>query len=238
MKKILVIFIFTFIGCASTSLPIIPDTQRIKVGIDSICDLTGQYHTISPTFDSLFYKVTFPSFIEVFDEVDPLDGHPTLKEYQNPMIPVHCNHNIKPKYRIEGDAELISYGSAKDIDDRITTYHFFGLLGLLLSKSNDMAVEIQYRFRIIDTSNTIIDSLLIIGISSGNPQEKSRRQMMSEANAAAVCELCEKLFYSILKHDHVAVDNKTIGRYCHGEALAKHIEIVQNLLSSTNKNSL
>ena len=214
-------------ACSSVPIKSLPETQRIPITIQPLTDLTSQYKLFQPSFDSIVSVILSPGIVEV---LDPGNGQGCkVILYQNPVRIFRPYDKITAQYQLTGDVELISYGSSKDIEDRISTYALFGLLGLSLSDNNDMAVCVQYRIYLRDSKGDVVDTYLVVGSSSGNPEEKSRIQLTSEANALAAYNFCGQLLKSLSKLGYNYQMQKK-GRISNESAYNKRIEIVNKLL--------
>jgi hypothetical protein len=222
-----IVLSFLISACSSVPIKPLPETQRIPITIQPLNDLTSQYKLFQPSFDSLISVIFAPGIVEVFDPGNGQECRVFL--YQNPIRILRPDDKITAQYQLSGDVELISYGSLKDIEDRIAIYSLFGLLGLSLSDNNDMAVCVQYRICLRDSKGDVVDNILVVGSSSGNPEEKSRIQLTSEANAVAACNFRGQLLKSLSKHGY-DYQTKKISWISNKSAYNKCIEIVNNLL--------
>ena len=171
-------------------------------------------------FDSLARLILSDSYIDL---EDPSRLHDLkvfkIATYQNPLLPINSSHDAT--VTVVGEVERISYEPAEEVEDRIEAYALGGLLWLVLSsRKGEMAAYAQYRFTIKDISDHTLDSFLIIGVSAGDPQEKSRKELMAEANYIAAEEFAGELVLRIAKLNDLTLEHLA-SRYVDPEERAR-----------------
>lgn len=204
MKRLLLVvsIIYFFLNsCSPIAVTVkpIPETERIPVLVQPFEDLTGQYKSLYPTMDSLIALTSSVPLINMVEPDDELKHVMRQVICQNPVRLLRINDEVMPKFSINGEVEIVSYGPIKDIDRRIATYSLFGLLGLALSGDNDLAAYVQYRIYLKDSEGNQIDSFLVVGISSDDPIKKSRKQLMLEANLIAAYNFQSQFIQCLMK---------------------------------------
>ncbi len=230
LQSFLFSIIFGYIGCTTLPLKPLENDKKITIALDSLCDLTGQYRNLSPSMETLFPIALSPEYIEAIEYDNVSGNNNSLKIYQNLLLPIQSNKSVSSTYKLKGDVELVEYGTAKDIDERIINFHYLGVFGFLLTNNNDMAAHVQYRFYLANASGIPVDSFLVMGISSGDPLLKSRRQLMGEANSFAMFELRQMLLHSIADKNNINLDYKITDRFSDEHAATKRIELINELL--------
>lgn len=187
-------------GCSSPPLKPIPFEQRRVVQLEQLRDLTSQYQYLSPTFEALAKAALSTDFILVENQDKFAEESQKFRLCQNPLRANIEGSNQVPDFSLYGDVERISYESAKDIDDRIVTYALSGLLGLVLSSSNDdMGVFLQYRLYLLGQNSVPVDTFVVYGAATGNPASTSREVLTQKANADAACFFVHQLVVRLIK---------------------------------------
>ena len=230
LLSICTIFILSSCSPVIVTLQPIPEQQRTLIKINQFEDLTGQYKYLNPSLDSLLSLTSSLPIIDVIDDDVRLRDEGDQLAYQNPIRLLHALDVGKAKYQVNGDVELISYGPVSNIEKRISAYAFLGLLGLALSRNNDMAAYVQYRIFIKDSNDNLLESILVSGISSDNPNVKSRKQLMFEANLLAAYNLQNRLIQFYIKNGLIA-DSQIIAHFSKREAINHALEYMINLLN-------
>ncbi len=234
MKYLLLIIctIFILSSCSpgNVTLQPIPEQQRTFIKINPFEDLTGQYKYLNPSMDSLISLTSSLPIIDVIDDDVRLRDEGDQVAYQNPIRLLRTYNVGKAKYQVNGEVELISYGPVSNLDKRISAYSFFGLLGLALSRNNDLAAYLQYRIFIKDSNDNLLESFIVSGISSDNPNSKSRKQLMFEANLIAAYSLQSRLIQFYIKNGLVA-ESQTIAHFRKQEVFNHALEYMLSLLN-------
>jgi hypothetical protein len=166
-----------FFGCTpKEALKPLETAKRIKVRITSFEDLTGTYDKTLDRVEQRTRGLLDSSFIrEVFIS---RDNRYNLWTYQNPLINDDSSTNV---IEIKGEVERCSYEKKVDINERISSYHFFGIWGMSNYRDSDLCGFIQIRVRVFDSLHRQIDSTVIVGVSCGNIIEHSRKEIISKA---------------------------------------------------------
>lgn len=189
------------LGCASQPLKPIPLRERQIVQFDTLRDLTSQYPHLKPSFEILVKAAITRDFVLV-----PNHEKFTEHKFDICQIPLRAADDTTgevPQFIVNGDVERISYEPARDIDDRITTYAFFGLLGLALSTDNDMAVFLQYRFYVSGQNSTPIDTFVVYGVAAGDPASVTRDRLAQRANGNASCLFAAQLVEGLARKGYL-----------------------------------
>jgi len=128
-----------------------------------------------------------------------------------------CNNENSLKIR--GDIEIINYGETIAIEKQIYSGSFLGIL--FQAAINDierknrgtiMAGLVQYRLIIYNSSSLLVDTIVARGFSVGSLQSVDRRQMISEANQMAACQLVSELFIKWHQKYFPSLDKKYVGK--------------------------
>ncbi len=229
---VIMIAMFILVSCSSTveTISPIPEQQRVPIEIKPFEDLTGQYKSIYPSFESLITHTSSLSMIDVIEEDDRLVDERHQVTYQNPIRLINSRDIEKANFQIDGEVELISYGPINNIDNKIAAYSFFGILGLAFSQDNDLAAYVQYRIFIKDSKGNLLERFLVSGLSSDDPNGKSRKQLMSEANLIAAYSFQSQLIQFFRKQ---GIDTKSqlINHFSKIYALKHALDYMNNILN-------
>ncbi len=190
----MIAFVTSFFGCR-TNIPLQPYPTRISINIAHLTTLTSDYSLLPIAFDSLARFELAEQFIELPKEGW---GKPCIARYQNPFRTSY--DSVNATILVRGEVERVSYEPAMDVQNMIIAVHFGGLLGLISDNDKGkMAACVQYRFYITDTKHHFSDSFLTIGASSGLREEKSRKELMAEANYLAASLFASQLIDIIFR---------------------------------------
>jgi hypothetical protein len=202
---------------------------RLGVYIPPLKSYSADYALMPLPLDSLAKLALSDQYVDI-EGVDKWNN-PTSTRYQNPLLPVDCSQDYA--FKVVGEVERVSYEPAQDIEDRILSYAFGGLIGLALSsEEGSMAAYTQYRFWINDSRGHTIDSLLVIGVSAGDPRSKSRKELVSEANYFACSEFAAQLVMSISKNTKLNLDHLSPVFSDPAQRISKHRKYFEARLKS------
>ena len=170
-------------GCGPAPLKPLADDLRHAVRFVQLTDLTGDYASISPSFDSLARTILSKDFVYTMKSVE---ARPQVFYTPNPFRLAHEHFTNSPEFEITGDVERITYEPASRFKEFHHDYTVFESLGSLFSGRYEMGASIEYRFVISHpVDGTPNDTIVVTGFSSGEKSITSRRQLMHEANNVA-----------------------------------------------------
>jgi hypothetical protein len=200
--------IFTFssilwiliIGCTPTQealKPIDPE-KRLKVKIFPFDDLTGTYDKASEHLENRATAFLDSDFIQIVKNFSRKKLAYPLITYPNPFKGVSKNDTPSLAFYVKGEVERCSYEKYADINTRIASYHLLGILGLANYHDVDLCGFSQFRVKIYNAQNKLIDSSVIFGASCGNVLRHSRKELIDRAIAQASYNFYKYLFESLV----------------------------------------
>jgi len=210
---------FLSLSCQSRE-SIRPFPMRVNLFLPALVSYAGDYSLMPVSFDSLARLILLDPYIDILSP-DKLEKRRVVStNYQNPLLPVY--QPLPNAVTVTGEVERISYEPANQVEDRIVSYALGGLLGLAAAgQDGTMAACIQYRFSIKDFNNRTLDSFLIIGASSGDPNKRSRKELMAEANYIAAANCASQLVMRIAKLYNLSLDHLPSESLIHEVAISK-----------------
>jgi hypothetical protein len=192
--RIIIFLILTVFIAACSSAPrtLIPYSPRISVCIPPLVTNTADYALLPVPLDSLLRVALRADYIDVASATK-FQGQKTFT-YQNPFTPVTDSPSPSGSFLARGIVERIAYEPVSEIESRIATYALTGLLGLWVSAGGgELGAYVQYRYYIVDPQGIPVDTFLVIAVSTGDVYDKSRNQLMAEANYLAAGQFAEQL---------------------------------------------
>lgn len=193
--------VFVILGCPKP--PLTPFEKRIPVFVQPPVPLTADYSLVSTPFDTQIRALFSSPFVELPEKVQ---GMPYITTYQNPLIPT--SDSSLARYILTGDVERVAYEPISEVESRIESYAFGGLILMWLTGGDDgLAAIVQYRFQLLDDHRNAIDEFVVVGVAAADALDKGRRELTKEANYAALSTLCVQLFTSIQKNSHIEIQH-------------------------------
>ena len=180
--------------------------MRVNLFLPALVSYAADYPLMPVAFDSLARVILSDPYVVILGP-DRLDqGRIMSTKYQNPVLPIYQQQ--PDAITVVGEVERISYEPAEQVENRILSYALGGLLGLAASgQDGTMAACIQYRFSIKDFNNRTLDSFLIFGASSGHPNKRSRKELMTEANYIAASNFACQVVMRIANLRNLSLDH-------------------------------
>jgi len=201
-----------WIACSST-LPVrVPVNKRIRVVVEPLRDLTGDYDAMGESLETLTSRKLKDDYAHRLFE----SGYP--KSVYTEFITnsfMEAPHGIEttttvdgqgPILRLSGTVEQIVYGRPQDVEEYIVNTWMLEVWGLLVSGSDDSAGFVEYRVSVDDArSGEHIKTLLVQG--GFRQEEADREHIIGLANKVAT----EALVYQLNKEiaPLVGVEPKT-----------------------------
>ena len=161
-------------------------------------DLTGVYEKSIERVENKSSALLDSNFIQNIVFSEPLNGF-FLSTRQNPLKSVSDKDTSINVIEVRGEIERCSYEKKEDINERLLSYHFFGLFGLSGHKDSDPCGFIQIRLKLFGFDRTLIDSAIIMGVSCGDIMQQSRKELISKAISQASHNLVNELLDKLIK---------------------------------------
>jgi len=200
-------------SCGGTQPILRPYSPRVPVLVTPLTSLVGDYQLLNQPFEVLASIALAPEFFDVHQESNADNFE--VRTYQNPLRPISKTSGETPKYVVKGEVERIAYEPIQNVKKEIAAYAFWGLIGLAASdgSAGTMAAYVQYRFNVLDTAGTAIDSFVVIGAAAGHPTKVSRRALIVEANFLAAGDFATQLAQHLVLRAGFNTESRRIKHY-------------------------
>jgi hypothetical protein len=171
------------------------------------------YSLVSPPFEVLASIALSPEFYDIHEP--DFNNYHLMRSYQNPFRSVSKTSYETPRFIVKGEVERIAYEPISEIKKYVTNYALWGLIGLALTDESfgTMGAYVQYRFQVLDNSNMVIDSFLVTGAASGDPQKISRKELIGDANCFAAVDFSTQLFQRLRARFGIDIQSQSIKYY-------------------------